>query len=177
MAVQIIVNGGFETGTLRPGWRKTPGSAQLDGGVTEVMSHSGIHCLELRAMDFVEQSFAGVVARASGPLIFWARAASVFEVGPFHVNVSYHDGTSDPGFPVTPTDRWQKFSIRVDTTRRLKRIQFAVGESGSLFVDDVSLSGSRKLPLPSPASPAKGKPAGKVAKPAARARTARSPRA
>lgn len=152
MAVQVIINGGFETGALRPGWRKTPGSASLEGGVTDTMSHTGSCCLELRAMDYVEQSFSGVTASASGPLTFWTKAASVIEVGPFYVNVTYHDGTSEPGVLVSPTDRWRKISVPVVKGRRLKRIQFALGESGSIYVDDVSLAGSRRVALPAVAT-------------------------
>ena len=99
-------------------------------------------------MNYVEQSFTGVTARAVGPLTFWTKAASAIEVGPFFVNVSYHDGTSDPGVLVSPTDRWRKISVPVVKAKRLKRIQFAVGESGSIYVDDVSLAGTRRMALP-----------------------------
>lgn len=151
MAVQIIVNGGFETGALRP-WRKTPGTPPLGGGIVDAVSRSGSYSLELQAMNYVEQSFAGVIAHATGPLTFWTKAASALMVGPFFVNVSYHDGTVAPGVLVSPDDRWKKITVPVEKSKRLQRIQFAVGESGSIYIDDVSLVGSRKLVLPTVAS-------------------------
>jgi hypothetical protein len=86
--MQLIRNGGFETGALLPGWRQTPGSATLDGGVTDRVSHAGSYSLELRAMDFVEQSYVGSLNFATGPLELFARAASRSSAGPFLSGVS-----------------------------------------------------------------------------------------
>jgi len=142
MAVQLIRNGGFETGTLLPGWRQTPGSAAFDGSVTDTTSASGSYCLELRSMDFVEQTFTAVVARATGPLTFRIKAASALTAGPFFVRVEYTDGTAEVPFLGSARTRWTAKSFSVDGVKRLKRIQFGTGETGPLYVDDVSLVGS-----------------------------------
>ena len=145
MAVQLIQNGGFESGTLRPGWRQTPGSAALYGCVTDAVRSSGSYCLELRGMDFVEQTFTAVVARATGPLTFRIKAASALAAGPFFVRIEYTDGTADVPFLGSVTTRWTSKSFTVDGVKRLKRIQFGTGETDSVYVDDVSLVGSRTL--------------------------------
>src|SRR5690348_17591179 len=95
VAIQLIPNRGFESGHLSPGWRQTPGSAPLDGGVTDTTSHAGSYCLMLRSMDFVEHSFAGMIAKATGDLSFKPKAASEIGAGPFSVRIEYTDGTVD----------------------------------------------------------------------------------
>jgi hypothetical protein len=145
MPVQLIRNGGFETGSLVPGWRQTPGSAAFDGSVTDARHHSGSYCLELRAMDFVEQTFPFVIAHATGPLTFWVKAESATEPGPFFVRVEYTDGTEETPLLGSVSTRWELTSLTVDTTKRLKKIVFGTGESGSILVDDVSLMGTRRM--------------------------------
>lgn len=144
--MELIRNGGFETGTLRPGWRQTPGSAALDGGVTDRVNHSGSYSLELRAMDFVEQYYVGSLNFATGPLSFFARAASRTSAGPFYVKLVYSDGTEETPFFGSLTTTWQNLSFPVDGDKNLRRIQFGTGEGGSIYVDDVSLQG-RRIPL------------------------------
>jgi len=157
MAVQLIRNGGFESGTLLPGWRQTPGSAVFDGGVTDATSASGSYCLELRSMDFVEQTFTTVVARATGPLTFRIRTASALTAGPVFVRVEYTDGTAEVPFLGSVTTRWAAKSFDVDGVKRLKRIQFGTGETGAIYVDDVSLVGSRTLLVRAPSRPSASK--------------------
>lgn len=159
MAVQLIRNGGFESGALLPGWRQTPGSAAFDGGVTDAARASGSYSLELRSMDFVEQTFTTVLAYATGPLTFRIRNAAAAVAGPFFVRIEYTNGTADVPFLGSVTTRWTTKSFTVDGVKRLKRIQFGTGETGSVYVDDVSLEGSRTLLVTRPrrASAAKKK--------------------
>jgi hypothetical protein len=145
MAVQLIRNGGFESGALLPGWRQTPGSAALDGGVTDAVRASGSYSLELRSMDFVEQMFTTVRAYATGPLTFRVKTASALTAGPFFVRIEYTDGSANVPFLGSVPTRWTAKSFSVDGAKRLKRIQFGTGETGSVYVDDVSLVGSRTL--------------------------------
>ena len=144
--MELIRNGGFETGTLLPGWRQTPGSATLDGGVTDRVNHSGGYSLELRAMDFVEQSYVGSLNFATGPLSLYAKAASRTSAGPFFVKLYYSDGTEEVPFFGSLTTSWQNLSYPVDGEKNLRRIQFGTGEGGSIYIDDVSLQG-RRIPL------------------------------
>lgn len=142
--MNIIKNAGFESGRLSSGWRQTPGSATLDGGVTDATSHSGDYCLELRAIDFVEQAF--FIAQATGNLSFYAKVESVVTAGPFYVRIEYMDGSENTHF-VRPSTRWDEFSYWVDDSKRLSRIQFGTGETGSVYIDDVYLDGSRRDPF------------------------------
>jgi hypothetical protein len=144
MAIQLISNGGFETGRLTPGWRQVPGSATFDGAVTDTTPHRGTYSLRLGAMDFIEQSFVGLAARATGALSFYAKAASALEAGPFFVRIEYADGTKETPFYGSLTDRWQLMRYPVDPAKTLKKIVFGTGESGDVYVDDVSMVGSKR---------------------------------
>ena len=144
--MELIRNGNFETGVLLPGWRQTPGSATLDGGVTDSVSHGGTYSLELRGMDFVEQYYSGSLNFATGPLTFYAKVVSEIEAGPFSVRIVYSDGTEEVPFFGSLTTSWQYFSFPVDGEKNLRRIQFGTGEGGSIYIDDVSLQG-KWIPL------------------------------
>ena len=139
--MNVIRNAGFESGGLSSGWRQTPGSATLDGGVTDATSHSGGYCLELRAIDFVEQAF--FIAQATGNLSFYARVESTVSAGPFYVRIEYMDGSEHMHF-VRPSTRWDEYTYWVDDSKRLSRIQFGTGETGSIYIDDAYLDGSRR---------------------------------
>jgi hypothetical protein len=141
--MNIITNGGFESGMLSPGWRQTPGSATLDGGVTDTTSHTGNYCLELGALDFVEQTF--FIARATGDLTFRAKAASAANPGPFYVRIEYRDGSESLNF-LTLSMNWEEFSYSVDNSKLLSRIQFGTGEREVVYIDNVYLDGFKTYP-------------------------------
>jgi hypothetical protein len=76
------------------------------------------------------------------------------------VRIEYTDGSASVPFLGSVPTRWTAKSFSVDGARRLERIQFGKGETGSVYVDDVSLVGSRTLlvglPRRSSASKKKG---------------------
>ena len=108
-------------------------------------------------MDFVEQTFTTVLAHATGPLTFRVRTASALTAGPFFVRIEYTNGTADVPFLGSVTTRWAAKSFSVDGVKRLKRIQFGTGETGSVYVDDVSLVGTRTLLVTRPRRPSASK--------------------
>jgi hypothetical protein len=75
-------------------------------------------------------------------LTFQVKTASALEAGPFYARIEYTDGTADVPFLGSVTTRWKAKSFAVDGAKRLKRIQFGTGETGPVYVDDVSLVGS-----------------------------------
>lgn len=143
MALNIIRNGRFESGALSPGWRQTPGSATLDGGVTNTTSYSGRSCLELRGLDFVEQVFS--FAKATGDLTLYAKVESEVRSGPIYLRIEYFGGEENVHF-LRPSESWTEFTFEVDHSLYLRKIQFATGETGPVYFDNVSLRGSRANP-------------------------------
>lgn len=149
MAIQLISNRGFESGHLAPGWRQTPGSAALEGGVTDTVCHAGTYSLMLRSMDFVEQPFLSTICRATGELTFYAKAASDIGAGPFSVRIEYADGSVDTPLIGALTTHWTQKRVAVNKTKQLRKVVFGTGETDAVYIDDVSLVGSRKMRLPS----------------------------
>ena len=145
MATQLIGNGGFESGDMGPAWRQVPGSDVLDGGVTDATSHQGDFSLRLGSVDFVEQTFVPSVCRATGDLTFYAKLGSALDAGPFFVRVDYRDGSSGTLFMGVLSTDWTLKRVPVDRSKVLSKIVFGTGETGSVYVDDVSLVGSRRL--------------------------------
>ena len=139
--MSIIVNGGFESGALSPGWRQTPGSAVLDGGVTNATSYSGDYCLELKGMDFVEQVL--FFKKGTSDLSFQTKIDNIIGGGPSYVTIVYADGTATTHGPIPSSTKWQKVNYPVDTDKCISIIRFSAGETAPRYIDDVSLEGER----------------------------------
>ena len=137
--MSIIVNGGFESGTLSPGWQQTPGSAVLDGGVTNATSCSGDYCLELKSMDFVEQVL--FLKKGTSELSFQTKVETLISAGPCYLTVVYADGTETTNGPLPSSIKWQKVSYPVDPCKCISKIRFGTGETVSRYIDDVYLEG------------------------------------
>lgn len=143
--MNIIRNGGFESGTLRPGWRQTPGTAPLDGGVTDAVDCIGNYCLELRGADFVEQTF--FMASTTGDLTFRARVEDEATTGPVSVRIEYLDGSISPHLLTQDlSDSWKEFRFPVNDSEYLSKIEFGAGETTAVYIDDVYLEGVRIYP-------------------------------
>ncbi len=138
--VNIIKNGGFESGSLAPGWRQTPGSAQFDGGVVAGQGYGGNYSLVMRGMDFVEQVLP--FARADGDLMFYAKSESEIYAGPFYVRVVYLDGSETLEF-ISLSQNWKHYKIPVSKSKLISKIQFGTGETGAVYIDIVTLMGRR----------------------------------
>lgn len=140
MPFQMIINGGFESGALEPGWRQVPGSAQLDGGVTTIQAHSGSYSLELRGYDFVEQRYSGV--RATGDLTFWLLRPSSLIKGDLFLTAEYSDASYDSmALTSYASDSWTEVSVAINHSKCLIGIRFNTVNAEAYFIDDISLQG------------------------------------
>ncbi len=139
-SVNIVKNGGFESGKLAPGWIQTPGSAKLDAEVVSDEKYSGNYSLKMGSMDFIEQNF--FPTKAKGNLSFRAKVQSAVTAGPFYVRIVYRDNTETVHF-VSLSEEWELYKVPVNSSKFLAKIQFGTGETGPLYIDDVTLDGTK----------------------------------
>jgi len=135
---ELIVNGGFETGDLTD-WD----FAYFDptSGVTNERAHSGTYSLRLKSVDWVWQTFSPAVS-TTGDLTLWAERNPSMTAA-FEVKITYSDGSDWlSGFINPGVDMWGQYTFPVDNTKQVTEIMIITYEQdGSLYVDDVSLSG------------------------------------
>jgi len=133
----VIINSGFETGDLT-GW--TPFGPAFDGGVTSEETHSGTYSLQLGAVDFVEQTYSSAISPTSD-LTFWAKTEGF--AGAANVMVEYSDGTSESLLygGAALSSEWTQFTVPIDQTKQVSRIEFSAWETAPIYIDDVSLCG------------------------------------
>ncbi len=142
--MELITNGGFESGTLSPGWSAGP---PFEGTVTDEMHRNGRYCLKMQSLDAVQQTFW--CAFATGSLRFWARTEGL--AGGFLVRIEYDDDSEFRTAVSTfvETRSWREIVVPVDHSKYLRKIQFLTSETVPIYIDDVSLDGVcfPRLPL------------------------------
>ena len=133
-----INNGGFETGGLA-GWSTT---AVFNGGVTSAEAYSGSYSLEMDAVDIVYQDLTTL--KRFGRLTFKAKADAPITTGVAYATVDYADGSSSEvmfGGGCLSSGDWTAFELALDSTKRVIRVSFSVGESTPIYIDNVALIG------------------------------------
>jgi hypothetical protein len=136
-----ILNAGFESGSLFPGWQVVPGSPTFDGAVVNSIAHHGQYSLELGDVDWVEQRFDPPIGAPpfvrNWALSFWCQGGR----GTYGVKVEYADGTSS--FSDVPYHAdWQTFRLPLDRSKLVKRVEFSAWELiEHPHIDDVKLFG------------------------------------
>lgn len=149
--MELIQNGGFETGKLDEGWRQLPGSAVLDGGVTDKKSHSGTYSLLLGPYDFVEYSFQPKAwpwpYQYASKLSFFALKGSQAPGGLLSIRIEYSWGKMETLECDPIEEEWKGFEYSLDEKERILGVTFmsrSVSADGpaEFYVDDVSLQGS-----------------------------------
>lgn len=150
-AVELILNGGFETGKLDEGWRQLPGSAVLDGEVTDKKSHSGKYSLLLGPYDFVEYSFEPRTwpspYKYASKLSFYALKGKEAPGGQLSIRIEYGWGIKKILECDPVEEEWTRFDYSLTETERIVGLTFisrSISEDGpaEFYVDDVSVQGS-----------------------------------
>ena len=134
-----IRNGGFETGDLSS-WSTT---SAFDGEVTSAEAHSGTYSLRMDAVDSVSQSL--FLKPKVQELRFWAKADVPITTGPAYATLYFTDGTSRSksfGGGALASGDWTNFKLAVFMSKAVEKVEFSVGESTSIYIDDVSMSSS-----------------------------------
>jgi hypothetical protein len=147
-AGEILVNPGFETGSLSPWFQDRNFGGSVNWMVTNSDSHSGTFSATNNGNLELRQNFAGVPAALITDVSFWARHPDP-TVGPLAFDFFYSDGTDDEFLVNTSGSGWNFFDVtsNLDTTKTLTGFSVFGNSDGVTFVDDLNILTS--LPEPS----------------------------
>jgi hypothetical protein len=140
-AQNILVNPGFETGSLAP-WFANDGNPQI----SNANAHTGTWSVAAFGGDEIRQNFDPITTSSITEVSFWVQRNG----GPFDfVEFFYSDNTNE-GFIVSGTgDQWQFFNItsNLDAGKSLTGIAVYGTTAGPAFLDDFTVAAA--VPEPS----------------------------
>jgi hypothetical protein len=139
----MIINGGFETGSLTP-WYQGGGSGVENWNVTSADAHSGLYSATDVGNIEIRQNFVAIPVNQIVELSYWLKqpeaALSAFHL--YYSDSSYYEGA----FNLSTTD-WEFFDVTSSLEAGKDLIGFSVyGYVGSneiedrTYLDDVTLS-------------------------------------
>lgn len=133
-AANVLVNPGFETGSLAP-WIIDDGSPT----VTNADAHTGTFSVAAFGNDEIRQNFAPIATSDITEVSFWLRRAG----GPFdQYSLYYSDATTFTTTLSGSGDDWQLFDITSDLTAgaHLTGLSIYGTSSGPAFMDDFTIN-------------------------------------
>jgi PEP-CTERM motif len=135
LATEILVNPGFETGSLGP-WFAAQGSPVI----SSAEAHSGSFSVSAFSGDLIEQNFTPIATSLVTDVSFWAQRSG----GPFDmVELLYADGTST-AFAVSnfSTSNWTFFDVtsHLATGEDLSGIGVWGTSPGPAYLDDFTVN-------------------------------------
>jgi hypothetical protein len=144
---ELIVNSGFETGDLAPGWEDL--GLPVPPGISDVHSYSGNYSMTMGyTASGVFQDFSPT-ATTTGNLTFWLRVPSYPDVEPdtivspggIWVGIGYADGTGHGTDMVDLIEsaQWSQFNISVDNSKKIANITITAWDVHPVYFDDFSL--------------------------------------
>ena len=141
-ATEILLNPGFETGSLAP-W-VTTGSPV----VTSAEAHTGTFSVAAFGGETVGQNVAGTAVSDITELSFWVKHPTVVLNS---WQIFYSDGSSTSGFVSFTTNDWHFFDLTSNLVagKILTGFRIAGTSAGPAYLDDFSLQGV--VPEPSTA--------------------------
>ena len=140
-ATNILLNSGFETGSLSP-W-----TATFAPTVTSAYAHSGTYSVREFSQDAVKQTFAPVATSAITEISFWVdRPVGDVLINGFYL--TYSDGTAVYNYAELPnyTGGWHKFDITADLAANKNLTGFLLYGTSLLpgsdpaYIDDITIS-------------------------------------
>jgi len=148
---ELVINGGFETGDI-DGWSNVgPGSATVSGAD----NHTGSYSLLMggyTAIIFEQVLDVNSTAQALGNLTCYLRVPSYPDLDwdpfdpedpSFSISVYYSDGESKSTAINFTTADWFEYEFPINTTKRLSKLSYSSYSINDVYLDDVSLPGTR----------------------------------
>jgi hypothetical protein len=148
---ELITNGGFETGDV-DGWNNV---GSTNATVSGAANHTGSYSLLMGGYlaIILEQVLNGnSTAQAHGNLTCYFKVPSYPDIDPIPldsvdpslgISVYYSDGESEFRSINISTAEWFGYEFPINTTKRLSKIGFSSYSITDVYLDDVSLLGTR----------------------------------
>jgi len=133
-AAQILVNGGFETGTYAP-WLISLGT---NSSVTTAEAHSGSYSSAQFGDDSIRQNFAPIPTSAITEVSFWVKRLG----GPFSAySFFYEDGSTEFSAAVGNGNDWVFFDVtaELDVGKNLTGFEISGTTDGPAYLDDFNI--------------------------------------
>jgi hypothetical protein len=140
-AQNILVNPGFETGSLAP-WFANTGNPQI----SNANAHTGTWSVAAFGGDEIRQNFDPITTSSITEVSFWVQRNG----GPFdQFTFYYSDNTSEDLFITGTGDQWQFFNVTSDLDPGKSLTAFSIfgTSSGPAFLDDFTIAAA--VPEPS----------------------------
>ncbi len=144
-AGEILINPGFETGSLGP-WFADFGSPV----VTTDEAHTGLFSVAAFGDESIRQNFAPVATADISVVSFWVKRLD----GPFdQYSFYYDDATSEDLLVSGSSDDWTFFDVTAELDAGKNLIGFSIfgTTSGPAYLDDFSIQSTGVIPEPSSA--------------------------
>ena len=137
----VLVNGGFETGSLGPWVVGRNFGASEDWNVTSTVAHSGTFSATDVGNEELRQNFAATPTSSILDVSFWAEHPDA-NVNALAVDLYYSDGTDNEFLVNTTGTGWNFFDVTSHLTAGLSLTGFSVfgNSAGRTYFDDASIT-------------------------------------
>jgi PEP-CTERM motif len=151
-ADQILINPGFETGSLSPWVNGRDFGGTVPWAITSTDCHSGSFCAEDTGNIELEQTFSAVSTSSITDVAFWAEHPDA-SVTALAVEFFYQGGGDDQFIVNTTGTGWNSFDVTADLRSGAQLVGFSIfgNSAGVTLADDFSITANTTA-TPEPSS-------------------------